>query len=153
MIAGMEAAVASVIEDGLGEDETLEGVLWVVRTTTTRTDVPGDRSVIGVRVSSMERGHTQLADCIVEIAVMTPAVNENTSPSHHALLQAAVERIFSIGTTIDGDSVKEVLAAAIETTLDGWTGAGFFNQGWTPGQEGTDWLPVLNVKIGARRED
>jgi hypothetical protein len=152
MISAIEAAVAAVIEDGLGEDDTLEGVLWVVRTPTTRNDIPGDRTVIGVRVASMDRTFTELADPIVEIAVATPAVNENTSAAHHALLEAAVERIFSMGTTIDGDPVDEVIAAAIETTLDGWTGAGFFNQGWTPGQEDTNWLPVLNVKIGVRKE-
>jgi hypothetical protein len=72
------------------------------------------------------------------------------------LLEQAVERVFSPGTTVGEDeeekSITAALSDAIEAHVSGYTGGGFFNEGWTPASEETYWAPSLRVKIGAVRD-
>lgn len=152
MITDLEDAVAAVVTAALAEDATIAAVPYVVRSSTTREEVPGDRSVVAVRVQQGDRSMVALLDGIAEIFVMTPAYNENTSLTNHRLMERAVERIFSPGTTVDGETVAVALVSAIEARLVGYTGGGFYNEGWTPGREDTGWAPSLRVKVGAVRD-
>lgn len=153
MIAAIEQAVANVIEAALAEDTTVSAIDYEVLPMTRRTEAAQDRTSIVVGVQQGDRTMVQLIDLIAEIVVATPAKNEGTSVAEHRTMEAAVDRVFSPGTQIDGDDVKDVLAAEIETLTDeAYTGAGFFNQGWTPGREDTAWMPVLTIKIGAVRD-
>jgi hypothetical protein len=156
MITAIEQAVAAVLTDALAEDAALAAVPYVVRTATSRETVPGDRTIVAVRVQQGERQMESLADPIAEIIVATPAVNEGATVAGHSAVEQAVDRVFvrsrSIGEDEESITITEALAAEIEDRLEGWTGAGFFNQGWQPGREDTQWMPVLSVKIGAIRE-
>lgn len=156
MITDLEEAVAATITAALAEDETISAVPYVVRASTTRAEVPGDRSVVAVRVQQGDRSIVALIDAVAEIIVGTPANNEDTSIAGHKLVEKAVDRVFSPGTTIGtGDDEKTVtvyLSDEIEDRIDGYTGGGFFNEGWSPGRDDTNFLPVLRVKIGAVRE-
>ena len=156
MITDLEEAVAAVVEAVMAEDTSLAGVPYVVRASTTREEVPGNASVVAVRLQQGERTMVALFDGIAEIFVATPANNEETSVAGHRLLEQALDRVFSPGTTIGEDeaeqSIAEAISAAIEARITGYTGAGFFNQGWQPGREETYFQPSLSVKIGAVRE-
>lgn len=152
MITGLEEAVVALLDAALAEDTTISAVPYAVIAATSRTEAPGDRTVVAVRVSQGERSMVALVDAIAEIIVGTPAKNEATSVASHQLMEAAVDRVFSPGATVDGDAIKDALAAAIEANVEGYTGAGFFNQGWQPGREDTSWIPYLSVKVGAMRE-
>lgn len=156
MITDLEDAVAAVVTAALAEDTTIAAVPYVVRSSTTKTPVPGNASVVGVRVQQGDRTLVALLDGVAEIFVMTPSQNENTNVANHRLLERAVERIFSPGTTIgEGDeqqTVGEALTAQIEARMTGYTGGGFFNEGWQPGHDDTMWMPSLRVKVGAVRD-
>ena len=152
MISAIEQAVANVIEAALAEDETVSAIDYEVIPMTRRTEVAQDRTSVVVGVQQGDRTQVQLIDLVAEILVATPAKNEGTSLADHRTMEAAVDRVFSPGTQIDGDDVKDVLATEIETLTDEeYTGGGFFNQGWTPGREDTMWMPTLSIKIGAVR--
>jgi hypothetical protein len=155
MITDLEDAVAAVVTAFLDEDETISAVPYVVRSSTTAEEVPGDRSVIAVRLMQGDRSLVALLDGLAEIFVATPSQNENTSLANHRLLERAVERIFSPGTTIGEDddvrTVGDALTDEIEARIDGYTGGGYFNEGWQPGREDTGWMPSLRVKVGAAR--
>jgi hypothetical protein len=153
MITAIEQAVANVIEAALAEDTTVSAIDYEVLTMTRRTEAAQDRTSVVVSVQQGDRTQVQLIDLIAEILVATPARNEGTTLTEHRTMEAAVDRVFSPGTQIDGDDVKDVLATEIETLTDeAYTGGGFFNEGWTPGREDTMWMPTLRVKIGAVRE-
>jgi hypothetical protein len=156
MIIDLEDAVAAVVTAALGEDATIAAVPYVVRSSTTAAEVPGDRSVVAVRMQQGDRSMVALLDGIAEIFVATPSQNENTSVANHRLMERAVERIFSPGTVIgtgeEEMTVAEKLTAEIESRLTGYTGGGFFNEGWQPGREDTMWMPSLRVKVGAVRD-
>jgi hypothetical protein len=94
-----------------------------------------------------------LLDATAEIFVATPANNEDTSIAGHKLIEKAVDRVFSPGTEIgEGVSVAEYLSDEIEAAIDGYTGGGFFNEGWQPGRDDTNFQPALRIKVGAVRE-
>lgn len=156
MITDLEDAVAAVVEAVLSEDAALSAVDYVVRSSTTREEVPGNASVIAVRVQQGDRSMVALIDAIAEIFVATPANNEDTPLANHRLLEKAVDRVFAPGTILgeggDEETIAQALATEIETRIDGYTGGGFFNEGWQPGREDTYFQPSLRVKIGAVRE-
>jgi hypothetical protein len=157
MITEIENAVAAVVEAALAEEPQLAGVPYVVRATTTREEVPGDRSTVAVRVVQAPRTMHALIDAEVEIVVGTPSQNEATSVANHSLVEAAVDRIFvrdrTIGEDEDETPVEEALSVEIAARIPGYDGAGFFNRGWTPGREDTAWQPALAVLVGAKRVD
>jgi hypothetical protein len=156
MITDLEEAVAAVITAALADDASIAAVPYVVRSSTTREEVPGNASVIAVRMQQGDRTMVALLDGIAEIFVATPANNEETSVAGHRLLEQALDRVFSPGTTIGEDEAEQSIAAAlsdeIEARITGYTGAGFFNQGWQPAREETYFQPSLTVKIGAVRD-
>lgn len=156
MITDLEEAVASVVRAAMLEDTSIAAVPYTVRSSTTRDVEPGNASVIAVRLQQGDRTMASLFESIVEIFVATPANNEDTSVAGHKLLEQAVERVFSPGTTVGtGASLKTISAAlsdAIEAQVVGYTGGGFFNEGWTPAREDTAWTPSLRVKVGAVRD-
>lgn len=156
MITDLEDAVAAVVTAALGEDATITAVPYVVRSSTTAAEVPGDRSVVAVRMQQGDRSMVALLDGVAEIFVATPSQNEGTSVANHRLMERAVERVFSPGTTIGEGAGEKTIAVAladeIESRLTGYTGGGFFNEGWQPGREETMWMPSLRVKVGAARD-
>jgi hypothetical protein len=156
MITDLEEAVAATITAVLAEDATISAVPYVVRASTTRAEVPGDRTVVAVRVQQGDRSMVALIDAVAEIIVATPANNEDTSIAGHKLVEKAVDRVFSPGTEIgEGEEAVTVsahLSGEIEDRIAGYTGGGFFNEGWAPGRDDTNFLPVLRVKVGAVRE-
>ena len=154
MITDLEEAVAATITAVLAEDASIAAVPYVVRASTTRAEVPGDRTVVAVRLQQGDRSMVALIDAVAEIIVATPANNEDTSIAGHKLIEKAVDRVFSPGTTIGDEdvTVAAYLSTQIETKIDGYTGGGFFNEGWAPGRDDTNFLPVLRVKVGAVRE-
>lgn len=156
MITDLEEAVAATISAVLAEDASIAAVPYVVRASTTRAEVPGDRTVVAVRVQQGDRSMVALVDALAEIIVGTPANNEDTTIAGHKLIEKAVDRVFSPGTEIgEGEeavTVAAYLSTQIETKIDGYTGGGFFNEGWSPGRDDTNFLPVLRVKVGAVRE-
>lgn len=156
MITDLEDAVAAVVSAVLEEDASLSAVDYVVRSSTTRAEVPGNASVVAVRLQQGDRSMVALIDAIAEIFVATPANNEDTPLANHRLLEKAVDRIFAPGTVVgeggDEETITEALAAEIESRVPGYTGGGFFNEGWQPGREDTYFQPSLRVKIGAVRD-
>lgn len=152
MITGIEEAVAAMLMDALAENTDLAAVPYEVWASTSRNEVPGDKIVVAVRVAQGERTMGALIDPVAEILIATPGKNENVTIAQHKLMEQAVDAVFTAGATVDGDPVKDALSAAIETQVPGYTGAGFFNQGWQPGREDTGYVPFLSVKIGAMRE-
>jgi hypothetical protein len=156
MITDLEEAVAAVVTAALAEDSTLTGVPYTVRASTTREVVPGNASVVAVRMQQGDRTMAALIDAVAEIFVATPQANEDVSVTSHKKVERAVELVFSPGTVIGEDeeemTIAEALAAEIEARIPGYTGGGFFNQGWGPGSEDTHWMPALRVKIGAVRD-
>lgn len=156
MITDIEEAVAAVVTAALDADATLTGVPYEVRASTTRAEVPGNASVVAVRVQQGDRRMVALVDVIAEIFVATPSHNEDTSLANHRKVEQAVERVFSPGTTIgeaeEEQTIGEALIEQIESRLDGYSGGGFFNEGWQPGREDTMWMPSLRVKIGVVRD-
>lgn len=156
MITDLEEAVAATISAVLAEDASIAAVPYVVRASTTRAEVPGNASIVAVRLQQGDRSMVALLDGLVEIYVATPANNEDTSITGHKLVEKAVDRVFSPGTTIgegeDEVTVADYLSAQIEAKIDGYTGGGFFNEGWSPGRDDTHFQPALRVKIGAVRE-
>jgi hypothetical protein len=152
MITGLEEAVAAVIEAALAEDDTIAAVPYVVVPATTREEVPGNKTIVAVRLSQGDRTMVELIDAIAEIIVGTPAKSESTSIASHKLMEQAVDRVFSPGAMIGEVTIKAALSTAIAAKVDGYLGGGFFNQGWQPGREDTSWVPYLAVKIGAVRE-
>jgi hypothetical protein len=156
MITDLEDAVAAVVTRALLQNTTLAAVPYVVRSSTTAEEVPGDRSVIAVRIQQGDRTLVALLDAIAEIFVATPSQNENTSIANHRLLERAVERIFSPGLTITVEEeqlyIGELLNQEIENRLTEYVAGGYFNEGWQPGREDTGWMPSLRVKIGVVRQ-
>lgn len=156
MITNLEEAVAATIEAALDEDATIAAVPYVVWASTTRDEVPGNKSVIAVRLQQGDRSMVALIDAVAEIFVATPANNEDTPISGHRLLEQAVDRVFSPGTTIGTGEAEKTVAAylsdEIEARIVGYTGGGFFNEGWQPGRDDTAFQPALRVKIGAVRD-
>jgi hypothetical protein len=156
MITDLEDAVAAVVRAAMLEDASIAAVPYVVRSSRSRETVPGNASVIGVRIQQGDRSMISLFDGIAEIFVNTPINNEDTSMAGHQLLEQAVERVFSPGTVVGEDEEEKSIAAAlsdaIEAHVSGYTGGGFFNEGWTPASEETYWAPSLRVKIGAVRD-
>jgi hypothetical protein len=154
MITDLEDAVAAVVAAVMEADESLAGVPYVVRASTTRDEVPGNASVIAVRMQQGDRSMVALFDGMAEIFVATPANNEETSLAGHRALEQALDRVFSPGTTLGEEeiSVAAALSEEIESRIPGYTGGGFFNQGWQPGREETYYQPSLSVKIGAVRD-
>lgn len=154
MITDLEDAVAATVTAALAEDATVTAIPYSVWSSTTREEVPGDRTVVAVRVQQGDRSMVALVDAIAEIFVATPANNASTSIASHRAMEKAVDRVFSPGTTI-GEApvtVAAYLSTEIEARLDGYTGGGFFNEGWQPGRDDTNFQPTLRVKIGAVRE-
>jgi hypothetical protein len=157
MITAIEQAVAAVVDAALAEESGLAEVPYVVRGSTTREEVPGDRSVVAVRVAQAPRQMLSLIDAELEIVVGTPAQSDATSVAGHALVEAAVDRVFhgdrTIGEGEHEQSIDERLSDEIAARLPDYIGGGFFNRGWTPGREDTAWLPSLSVLVGAYRPD
>lgn len=154
MITSIEAAVAQTVRAALGEDAALAGIAYVVHAATSRATVPGDRSVVAVRVTQAPRTLVMLADYELEIIVGTPAVSEDTSVAAHEALEQALEKVWAPGReiTIAEDTtqtVEDYLSAQIASRMAGWSGAGFFNRGWQPGREETSWIPALALLVGA----
>ena len=153
MITDLEEAVAATITAALALDATIAAVPYVVWASTTRSEVPGNKTVVAVRVQQGDRSMVALIDAVAEVFVATPANNESTSIASHKLMEKAVDRIFSPGTEIgEGITVAAYLSTAIEAAIAGYTGGGFFNEGWQPGRDDTNFQPTLRVKIGAVRE-
>jgi len=157
MITHLEDAVAAVVTAVLEEDATVAAVEYVVRSSTTRAEVPGNASVIAVMVQDLERPFgSNLVNATVQIYVATPDNNENTPLSDHRLLNMAIERVFTPGTVVgvggDEETVSEALAAEIESRITDHTGGGFANLGWNSGRDDPYFQPSLRVLIGLVRD-
>ena len=153
MITDLEEAVAATITAALALDDSIAAVPYVVWASTTRSEVPGNKTVVAVRVQQGDRSMVALLDGVAEIFVATPANNEDTSIAGHKLMEKAVDRVFSPNTEIgEGITVAAYLSDEIEDRLTGYTGGGFFNEGWQPGRDDTNFQPTLRIKIGAVRE-
>lgn len=160
MITAIEQAVAAATIAALESDSSLAGVPYVVTTATSRDEVPGDRSVVGVRVAQAPRTMHVLADYELELVVGTPAVSEATSVQQHSLVEQAVAQAWEAGRVLveateedPAETMEQRLAAEIEERMPGWTGAGYFNRGWQPGREETAWMPAMALLVGARQVD
>jgi hypothetical protein len=156
MLTALEEAVAAATAAALAEDAGASAIAYVVRAATSREEVPGDQCVVAVRAQQEPRAITGLLDAVVEIVVGTPAVNEETSVADHREMERAVTEAWLAGRMVgeeeEAQEIGELLAQEIEARLPGWTGAGWFCQGWSPGREDTHWMPALALKVGAVRE-
>ena len=132
--------------------ETLpEGfALYEVRGVIETTPEPKERHVIYVKCREIKSDLETLKDWMIEVTVATPAdVTANgISLGGHAALEMAMGRIFdrTLHPAAEAD-----LAAQIAAKAPGWTGGGFFVQGWGEAREGEDLVPVFEVKAGVMK--
>jgi len=144
----LTATLQQAAEPGANETPATGKALYEVRTTIEEADDPGDRHVIYVHARDGRAPMTVLRDAIVEISVGTPVDVAGMTIANHALLERAVDRVWDAtrNPTLAAD-----LADAIAARLDGWTGGGFYAEGWQEAREDTKMLPVYAVKIGLQR--
>ena len=166
MITDLQIAVRNLIAPLLAADSLLTATLqqvatpganvtpaagkslYEVRTTIEVAENPGARHVIYVHAREGRAPMTILRDAIVEISVGSPADVEGITIANHALLERAVDRVWD---ATRNPTLAASLSAAIAARLTGWTGGGFYVEGWQEAREDKEMLPVYAIKIGVQR--
>lgn len=123
--------------------------LYEVRATIEDSPEPKERHVVYVKCREIAGDLEGLKDWMIEICVATPGdVTANgISLDGMMALELAVARIWDrrLHPTAEAD-----LAAQIEAKAPGYTGGGFYPQGWTETQDDNGRFPVFEVKAGVK---
>lgn len=138
-----EAAGVAFLEGLFAANATLAAVPYVVRPARSQETPPEDRSMVVVLCGEVINFREQLKEAMLECYVRSPADVETVSLESHGLLTAALEAAWASANY--GAWSTEVTAAN-----SGYAGANYYREGWSGGTEGTDWLPALRMKVGAR---
>lgn len=148
MISNLETAVVNFLTAELTADATLSGVTYAVRGATDKDPLAKDRITVLVSMQGAPRTITRLSEGMAEIFVAAPMNVEGVTVADLKKLEASVEKAFNASVNTDATST---LNTAIGAALSGWSGAGYFAEGWQQGREDTSFLPVFRVKVGAVR--
>jgi len=144
----LTATLSQASAPGANEIPAAGKALYEVRTTIEVAEDPGDRHVIYIHARDGRAMMTRLRDAIVEISVGTPVDVDGMTIANHALLEQAVDRAWD---ALRHPTLAADLAAAIAARLTGWTGGGFYAEGWQEAREDTKLLPVYAVKVGVQK--
>ena len=136
-----EAAVAFLVPL-LAADTTLAGLVYEVRPGRSQEDDPGDRSVVVVLCGEVINFRESLKEAQLSCFVRSPADVDGVTLETHGALTLAPE-------TAWGSANAAAWGTALAAVATGWTGGGFYREGWNGGREDTAWLPALGVKVGA----
>lgn len=150
MIIDLQKSIVAFLTPLMEADETLEDVVYEVRTAMEEADnpLPEDRHVVTVLCREAKGALTDLKEGMIEIYVATPMEVDGVTIAGAALVEAAVGRCWDRTAT---PTAKTLLATAIAANLTGWISAGYFADGWGEGREDTNYLPVYAVKVGIYR--
>lgn len=149
MISDLETAVKNYLAAELTADATLSGVTYEMRQATDKEPLAKDRISVVVSMQGAPRQITKLAEGMAEIVVAAPMNVAGVTVADLKKLETAIEKAFNAAVNTDATAT---LNAAIEAALSGWTGGGYFAEGWQQGREDTGFLPVFRVKVGAVRD-
>lgn len=142
MITDLEIAIAGVLTTKLAAI-TPAIPAHVVRTATNKNQSPGDRTMIVVRCESAPNEAAGLWKPQWQVLVISPADVKDVTVATHRALERAVQKVFEELSQSDFNN-------AIAAEVPGKTGGNFYAEGWTPGNEGTQWQPFFALSGGVR---
>lgn len=143
----IEAAVVAYQTAKLAADASLSGITYAVRSVTGQEK--GDRHEVVARAADIERPFPNLCEAIMETVVQTPADKPEITVADHGTVEQA---IFTAWDKATHPTAAADLSTLIAVELPGWHGADFFVEGWQPGRQETNWLPVFRVKVGVAKD-
>lgn len=149
MISDLETGLKNYLAAELTADATLSGVTYEVRQSTDKDPLAKDRISVVVSMQGAPRTITKLSEGMGEIVVAAPMNVAGVTVADLKKLETSVEKAFNAAVNTDAVST---LNSAITAAMSGWTGAGYFAEGWQQGREETGFLPVFRVKVGAVRD-
>lgn len=124
--------------------------LYEVRGVIEESPMPEERHTVFVKVREIKGDISFLKDWMIEVSVASPVDVEGVSIEGHSALELAAERIWDKALPANATAEAD-LAAQIAAKAPGWTGGGFHPQGWDEAREGTELLPVYEVKAGVMK--
>jgi hypothetical protein len=140
----LEAAGVAFLAALLSANSDLSGIDYAGPVPSRSQETPPeDRSQIVVLCSEVQNFREITVDAMLDCFVRSPAdIEDVTLDTHSALTKALQEAWASANYGAWSTAVAGVDAD--------WTGANFYREGWSGGSQGTEWLPSLRIKVGAK---
>ena len=149
MIRGLEVAVKDYLTPKLSGAANLSGVSYRIGVVTGDENRELDKHEVLIRVQDLPREIPKLLDATVEIVVATPSDLGDVGVADHGKMEVAMVRAWDkdVHATAAADLSTEIAAQ-----LPGWHGGDFYAEGWRPGREDTQFMPVFVVKVGVAKD-